>query len=51
MEAFYILQGSYIDAALVQAVADYGSMGAYIRDGLSITDEEVEVLRKELLDD
>ena len=50
MDAFYILQGAYIDAALEQAVEDYGSMEAYIRDGLGITDEEVEELRSQLLD-
>ncbi len=50
MDAFYILQGAYIDAALEQAVEDYGSMEAYIRDGLGITDEEVERLRNELLE-
>jgi protein tyrosine/serine phosphatase len=31
-------------------VEDYGSMEAYIRDGLGITDEEVEELRSQLLD-
>jgi len=50
MEAFYVLQASYIDAALDQAVAEYGSMEAYIRDGLGITDEEVEALRAQLLE-
>jgi protein-tyrosine phosphatase len=50
MDAFYILQGAYIDAALDQAVEDYGSMEAYIRDGLGITDEEVERLRSQLLE-
>ena len=50
MDAFYILQGAYIDAALEQAVEDYGSMEAYIRDGLGITDEEVEELRSQLLE-
>ena len=50
MDAFYILQGAYIDAALEQAVEDYGSMEAYIRDGLGITDEEVDELRSQLLD-
>jgi protein-tyrosine phosphatase len=50
MDAFYILQGAYIDAALEQAVEDYGSMEAYIRDGLGITDEEVEELRIQLLE-
>jgi hypothetical protein len=50
-EAFYVLEGGYIDAALEQAVADFGSMEVFIRDGLGITDEEVEVLRRELLED
>lgn len=50
MEAFYMLQGAYIDAALEQAVEDYGSMEAYVRDGLGISDEEVERLRGELLE-
>ncbi len=50
LEAFYILEGSYIDGALEQAVADYGSMEAYIRDGLNISDEEVEKLRNQLLE-
>jgi protein-tyrosine phosphatase len=49
VEAFYILEGSYIDGTLKQAVADYGSMQAYIRDGLGITDQEIERLREELL--
>jgi protein-tyrosine phosphatase len=50
MDAFYILQASYIDAALEQAVEDYGSMEAYIRYGLGITDGEVEALRAQLLE-
>jgi protein-tyrosine phosphatase len=50
MDAFYILQGAYIDAALEQAVVDYGSMESYIRDGLGINDEEVEELRSQLLE-
>jgi protein-tyrosine phosphatase len=50
MDAFYILQGAYIDAALEQAVEDYGSMEAYVREGLGISDEEVERLRSELLE-
>jgi protein-tyrosine phosphatase len=50
MDAFYILQAAYIDAALEQAVEDYGSMEAYIREGLGITDIEIERLRRELLE-
>lgn len=49
VEAFYILDGSYIDGTLEQADADYGSMEAYIREGLGITDQEIERLREELL--
>jgi len=50
VEAFYILEGSYIDGSLEQAIADHGSMDAYIRDGLGISDEEVEELRSQLLE-
>ncbi len=50
VEAFYIVDGSYIDGSLEQAVEEYGSMEAYIRDGLGITDEEVEELRSQLLE-
>jgi protein-tyrosine phosphatase len=50
MDAFYMLQSSYIDAALEQAVEDFGSMEAFIRDGLEVTDEEIEALRNQLLD-
>ena len=50
MEAFYILQGAYIDAALEQAIGEFGSMEAYIRDGLRISDEEVEELKRQLLE-
>lgn len=50
VEAFYVVDGTYIDGTLEQAVADYGSMEAYIRDGLGVTDEEVETLRAQLLE-
>ena len=50
MDAFYILQPAYIDAALEQAVEDYGSMEAYIRQGLGLSDEEIEKLQEQLLD-
>ena len=50
VEAFYILQGFYIDGSLDQAVESYGSMDAYIRDGLGLTDEEVKRLKNELLE-
>jgi len=49
VEAFYVLDGAYIDGTLDQAIAEYGSMEAYIRDGLGITEAEIERLREELL--
>ena len=51
MEAFYRLQGAYIDPSLDEAIKQYGSMETYIREGLGITNEEVARLRRELLDD
>jgi protein-tyrosine phosphatase len=50
VEAFYILKSSYIDGTLEQATAEYGSMEAYIREGLGISDEEIERLRSQLLE-
>jgi protein-tyrosine phosphatase len=51
MEAFYILRGAYIDAALEQAVADHGSMDAYLREGLGLSEAELSQLRRELLEE
>jgi protein-tyrosine phosphatase len=50
VDAFYILEGSYIDGTLQAAVESHGSMDAYIRDGLGITDAEVAQLRTQLLE-
>jgi protein-tyrosine phosphatase len=50
VEAFHILEGTYIDGSLEQAVTEYGSMEAYIRDGLGISDGEVEALRSQRLE-
>jgi len=50
MNAFYILQDAYIDAALEQAIEDHGSMESYIRDGLGLSDEDVAALKKQLLE-
>lgn len=50
LKAFYILEGAYIDGALKAAEAEYGSMEAYIRDGLGISDQEIQALRAELLE-
>jgi protein-tyrosine phosphatase len=48
--AFYILEGKYIDAALDEAVKKYGSMEIYIKEGLGITDEEIQKLKDSLLE-
>lgn len=50
VEAFYVLQGNYIDGSLDYAVAEYGSMENYIREGLGISDAEVAALRDQLLE-
>jgi protein tyrosine/serine phosphatase len=50
MNAFYILQDTYIDAALEQAIEDHGSMESYIRDGLGLSDDEVVALKNQLLE-
>lgn len=49
MEAFYRLQGAYIDASLEEAVQAHGSMENYVRDGLGLTEGEIEALRGQLL--
>jgi len=51
MEAFYILQPSYIDASLDEAVKRHGSIEKFISDGLKITDDELKRLREALLTD
>ena len=50
INAFYILQPSYIDASLDEAVKRHGSMENYIRVGLGIEDALIEKLRRELLE-
>jgi protein-tyrosine phosphatase len=48
-EAFYILEGSYIDATLEEVLEQYGTFENYFRDGLGLSDAEIERLRAELL--
>jgi len=48
--AFYILEAEYIDAALDEAIKKYGSMDNYIKEGLGITDEEIQKLKDALLE-
>lgn len=45
-----VLEAEYIDASLDEAVKQYGSMDNYIREGLGISDQEVAVLRDQLLE-
>jgi protein-tyrosine phosphatase len=49
INAFYNLQGSYIDAARDQILKDYGSIGGYLTRGLELTDDEIDQLRERLL--
>ena len=49
MKAFYRLQGAYIDASLEEAVRQHGSVEAYVREGLGLTEAEIEALRDQLL--
>jgi len=49
MEAFYRLQGACIHAYLEEAIEKHGSMQAYIRVGLALTDDEIKELRDQLL--
>jgi protein-tyrosine phosphatase len=46
----YYVEAEYIDAAHQEAIRKYGSMDAYLRKGLGISDEMINKLRKELLD-
>jgi protein-tyrosine phosphatase len=50
MEAFYILQGSYIDATRDHIIKDYGSLDQYLHKGLGLSKAEIEHLRTELLE-
>lgn len=50
MEAFYILQPSYIDATLDEIHKEYGSIDIYLRQGLELSDEEISQLQNQLLE-
>ena len=50
VEAFYILEAAYIDGALKAAEKQYGSMDAYIREGLGLSEAEISSLRSTLLE-
>ena len=49
INAFYNLEGKYIDAARDQIVKDYGSIDGYLKQGLGLSDAEITQLRDRLL--
>lgn len=48
--AFYILQGDYIDGTLEVIEKEYGSINNYLSKGLGLSQEELNVLREQLLE-
>ncbi|MEM8766812.1 MAG: tyrosine-protein phosphatase, partial [Pseudomonadota bacterium] len=50
VEAFYLLEGAYIDAALAKAEEKYGSMDGYLTEGLGLSEAEITSLRASLLE-
>lgn len=50
MDAFFRLKASYIDAALDEAVTRFGSMEAYILQGLELDERDLAALRQQLLE-
>jgi protein-tyrosine phosphatase len=50
IKAFYILEGSYIDATRDEILKQYGSMDEYLHRGLGLSDSEIKRLRDELLE-
>jgi protein-tyrosine phosphatase len=50
IEAFYVLQPDYIDGTLNRIEAEYGSVEAYLREGMGLTDEEIALLRERMLE-
>jgi len=50
INAFYILEGTYIDATLDEINKEYGSIDKYLREGLGLSDAEIQKLQEALLD-
>lgn len=48
--AFYLLQGDYIDGTLEVIDQEYGTMDNYLKTGLGLSREEIDVLREQLLE-
>lgn len=51
IEAFYILQGFYIDAVKETIENDYGSIENYMSNGLGLSDGEIQLLFDQLLEE
>jgi protein-tyrosine phosphatase len=50
INAFYILEGDYIDGALNEIEQKYGGIGNYLKNGLGLTQDEMDKLKEILLD-
>jgi protein-tyrosine phosphatase len=50
INAFYILEGDYIDGTLKQIQKEYGSVENYLEKGLGLSRDEINKLREILLD-
>ena len=50
INAFYILQGDYIDATRDEILKEYGSIDGYLTQGLGLTKHDVQKLRDRLLE-
>ena len=50
IDAFYVLQGHYIDATRDEILKTYGSAENYLRKGLKLSDAEIQKLRDSLLE-
>jgi len=49
INAFYILEGSYIDGTLNRIEEEYGDIETYLKKGLGLSEEEIGLLRHRLL--
>ena len=50
INAFYILQGHYIDATRDEILKKYGSIDGYLNKGLGLTKRDIRKLRERLLE-
>ncbi len=50
VNAFYILEASYIDATRDKILKDYGSVDGYLTKGLALTEQDIQKLRDRLVE-